>query len=95
MTSSPPDGEKPERVPGWRQPWDTWRITMFGGSLVLLALAIFRSREGGLPEWFLIVGQFIGYGLLAYGFYLAMKTKKKIKEENQPKKERATPRDPG
>ena len=91
--SSLPDDEKPQRVPGWRQPWDTWRITMFGGSLVLLALALFRGRDSSLPDWFLVAGQFVGYGMLAFGFYLAMKTKKKIKEQNE--KERATPRDRG
>ena len=98
MTSSPPE-ETPKKVPGWRQPWDTWRILMFAGSLVLLGLAFtnFGARDR-LPEWVVVALYAIGYGLLAYGFMLAMRTKKGIttrrsKEEKKAKK--VSPRDPG
>ena len=92
--SSPPDDK---RVPGWRQPWDTWRIVMFAGSLVLLGMAL--SRVGGeerLPDWASVAGQVVGYGLLAYGFFLAMKTRREIKEKRlEAEKKGAIPRDRG
>lgn len=72
---------------------------MFAGSLVLLGLAF--TNVGGrdrLPEWLIVAFYAIGYGLLAYGFMLAMRTKKEIrtkrlKEEKKAKK--VSPRDPG
>ena len=80
MTSSPPDEEGPKKVPGWRQPWDTWRLLMMAGSLVLLGLAFSRvGDQDRLPEWLVVVFYAVGYGLLAYGFLLAMRTKKEIR----------------
>jgi hypothetical protein len=101
MTSSPADEEieeSPKKVPGWRQPWDTWRIVMMAGSLVLLGLAF--SRMGGrtrLPEWGMAAVYAVGYGLLAYGFFLAMRTRKdlKAKREAEEKEKKVSPRDPG
>ena len=103
MTSSPADEEiqeGPKKVPGWRQPWDTWRILMMAGSLVLLGLAF--SQTGGrarLPEWGMVAFYAIGYGLLAYGFVLAMRTRKDLRAkreaEEKKKKRRVSPRDPG
>lgn len=78
--SSPADDKK---VPGWRQPWDTWRILMFTGAIVLLLLAF--SRAGGeerLPDWLSVALQFVGYVLLAVGFFLAMKLRREIREKN-------------
>ena len=100
MTSSPADEEieeKPKKVPGWRQPWDTWRIMMMAGSIVLLGLAF--SQVGGrtrLPEWGMAAVYAIGYGLLAYGFFLAMRTRKglKAKREAKAKEKKVSPRDP-
>jgi hypothetical protein len=100
MTSSPADEEteeRPKKVPGWRQPWDTWRIMMMAGSLVLLGLAF--SQTGGrtrLPEWGMAAVYAVGYGLLAYGFFLAMRTRKDLraKREAKEKEKKVSPRDP-
>lgn len=98
MTSSlPEETPKKEKVPGWRQPWDAWRIMMFTGSLVMLAVAF--SRAGGetrLPGW-LSTGLFVlGYGLLGIGFFLAMRMRRDIKEKRAAtEKKNASRRDPG
>ena len=79
--SSPANDKK---VPGWRQPWDTWRIMMFAGAIVLLLLAF--TRAGGrerLPDWLFISLQFGGYALLAIGFFLAMRLRREIKERRE------------
>jgi len=97
--SSPPDQTEAKKTPGWRQPWDPWRILMFTGSMVLLALAF--SRVGGetrLPGWLTVAIYAIGYGLLAYGFFLAMRTRKAIREKREAEereKKKVSPRDPG
>ena len=98
MTSSPADEPKPKKVPGWRQPWDPWRLMMMAGSLVLLGLAF--SQTGGrarLPEFATVAIYAIGYGLLGYGFFLAMRTRKDLraKREQEEKKKRVSPRDRG
>ena len=96
--SSPAEEQKPKKVPGWRQPWDPWRIMMMSGSLVLLGLAF--SQTGGrarLPEVATVAIYAIGYGLLGYGFFLAMRTRKDLraKREQEEKKKRVSPRDRG
>lgn len=101
MTSSPAEPEAPpegpKKVPGWRQPWERWRILMLCGSLVLLGLAF--SQFGGrdrLPEWATVAIYAVGYGLLGYGFFLAMQTRKKrIQERVEGEKKKVSPRDPG
>jgi hypothetical protein len=101
MTSSLPDDEgvspKPEKVPGWRQPWDAWRILMLAGSLVLLGLAF--SQTGGrtrLPEWATVAVYAVGYGMLGFGFFLAMKTRREAREKQRAsEKKGVSPRDRG
>ncbi len=100
MTFSPADDEKPEKLPGWRQPWEAWRILMMAGSLVLLTLAF--SQTGGrarLPEWATVALYAAGYGLLGYGFFLAMRTRKERREkrmqEEKKKRKKVSPRDRG
>ena len=95
MSSQPEEPEsveRPDKVPGWRQPWETWRIVMLTGSLILLGLAF--SRTGGeerLPGWLSTAIFVIGYGVLAYGFFLAMKRRKELRGESREKK--VSPRD--
>ena len=93
--SSPPDEQKPPKVPGWRQPWDTWRLLMIAGSLVLLGLALSRTGGNRLPVWLEIAIQMIGFGLLAYGFYAAMRTRKEIAAKRLEEKKKVSPRDRG
>ena len=99
--SSPADDERPpeKKVPGWRQPWDTWRIVMLTGSLILLALAFTRTGgEERLPGWLSTAIFAIGYGVLAYGFFLAMRTRKDLRakrEAEEKKKKKVSPRDRG
>ena len=92
--SSPP---KAKKVPGWRQPWDTWRITMLGGSIILLLITIAQGlRE--MPRWFELLAYFVGYGMLIVGFGLAMKMRKELREKGTAKTdvaEEVSPRDPG
>lgn len=98
--SSPADEEKPAKVPGWKQPWDTWRILMMVGSLLLLAIAFGQIGDvKWLPEWGRIVGFAVGYGLLGYGFYLAMQMRKERMqqrlEEEKKRKKKVSLRDQG
>lgn len=72
---------------------------MFTGSMILLGLAF--SRVGGenrLPGWLTVVIYAIGYGLLAYGFFLSMRTRRALREkreaEDKEKKKKLSPRDP-
>ena len=97
--SSPPESTE-KRTPGWRQPWDPWRVLMFTGAMILLGLAV--SRVGGqdrLPGWLTVAIYAVGYGLLAYGFFLAMRTRKALREkreaEEKAKKRKVSPRDRG
>ena len=98
MTSSPPEEEEQQKVPGWRQPWDPWRILMFTGSMILLVLVLTRGGEQDrFPAWFDIGVQAIGYALVAIGFFLAMRTRRELREkhESEEKKKKVSPRDPG
>ena len=96
--SSRPDplekSEPPAKVPGWRQPWHTWRVLMFSGSLLLLGLALARAfMQGELPAWFEIVIQVAGYVLVAVGFFLAMRMRRESRDQLQ--KKGASPRGRG
>ncbi len=82
--SSPADDPPRKNVPGWRQPWDPWRVLMLTGSLVLLIAAFTRSGgESRLPEWLFTGMQFLGYALLAIGFFLAMRTRRELRERRE------------
>ena len=96
MSSPADDQGSPKKVPGWRQPWERWRVLMLAGSLVLLGLAF--SRVGGedrLPEWLTAVIYAVGYGILAYGFFLAMRARKGARAEQEKEAKKVSPRDPG
>ena len=82
-----PKNPPPPKVPGWRQPWDPWRITMFAGALVLLAASLANGfTRGDLPDWLRISTQVIGWALLAVGFTLAMRKRRDLREEQKEKK---------
>ena len=89
MSSLPEETPKKEKVPGWRQPWDPWRVMMLTGSLVMLAVAFSRiGGENRLPGW-LATGLFVlGYALLGIGFFLAMRLRREnIVKRNAAKKD--------
>ena len=78
-------------MPGWRQPWDPWRLLMLTGSLVMLAVAF--SRFGGeprLPGWLGTGLFFLGYALLGIGFFLAMRLRKENTQKNALRRKRAS-----
>jgi len=96
--SSQPEKSEAKKTPGWRQPWDPWRIVMFTGAVILLAAAF--SRVGDVdrfPRGLTIAIYAVGYGFLAYGFLLAMRTRKAIrqKREADEKEKKVSPPDPG
>ena len=96
MTSSPRSDTEPDKVPGWRQPWHTWRVLMMVGSLVLLALAFTRAGgESRLPDWLELAVQFLGFGLIAVGFALAMRMRRQVREAGKEPAEKVSPRDRG
>jgi hypothetical protein len=70
---------------------------MIAGSLVLLGLAFSRTGGNRLPLWLEIGIQMVGFGLLAFGFYLAMRTRKELaaKRLEEQKKRKVSPRDRG
>lgn len=74
--------EPVKKVPGWRQPWDTWRIVMMGGAVILLGTALARGLAD-LPDGFLIATQWIGYIVLAVGFGMAMRLRKELQEKRR------------
>ena len=81
MTSSPADRKK---VPGWRQPWDPWRILMTSGSIVLLIVAFTQvGGEKRLPEWLAFGLQMLGFVLLGIGFFLAMRQRREASEKRR------------
>jgi hypothetical protein len=80
--SSPPEPTEPKKVPGWRQPWDPWRLTMMGGAVLLLAAALSRSFLD-LPSAVVIASQWTGYIVLAIGFAMAMRARKEIQEKRK------------
>jgi hypothetical protein len=79
--SSQPEPKK-EKVPGWRQPWDTWRLTMMAGALLLLGAALSRAYLD-LPTAVVITFQWVGYIVLAIGFMMAMRTRKELQEKRK------------
>lgn len=71
---------------------------MFVGSLVLLGLALSRvGDQNRLPQVLMVALYAVGFGMLAYGFALAMRTKKDIiaKRAAEEKKKKVSPRDRG
>ncbi|MGH2807259.1 MAG: hypothetical protein ACRDKT_08285 [Actinomycetota bacterium] len=71
-----------KKVPGWRQPWDTWRLTMMGGAVVLLGAALARGLLD-LPRAVEIALQAIGYVALAVGFGMAMRVRKELQDKRK------------
>lgn len=70
--SSPP----PER-PKWYSYWPKWRRLMMAGAVILLLGALVPATMGNdAPTWLPNATLIIGYGFLAYGFFLAMRARK-------------------
>jgi hypothetical protein len=48
---------------------------MLAGALLLLAVSVFNGPlDGGLPGWLTFALNYCGYGFLAVGFVLAMRS---------------------
>lgn len=79
MSSQPrePVGEPAASKPKWYSYWPKWRRIMMGGALTLLAGALVPAIVGqeNAPAGVSNVTFIIGYGLLAYGFFLAMRAR--------------------
>ena len=65
-----------------KYPWDTWRIVMLAGALIQLGVSIVRMNDAEAGGWLTIVS-WIGYGLLAAGFVLAMRKRSELKEQRR------------
>ncbi|MGI8774957.1 MAG: hypothetical protein ACR2KQ_08095 [Actinomycetota bacterium] len=66
-----------------KYPWDTWRIVMLAGALIQLGVSVLRMRGTGAGETWLSVASWLGYGLLAAGFVLAMRKRSELKEQRR------------
>lgn len=66
-----------------KYPWDTWRVVMLTGALMQLAIAIVRMNDDGAGASWLTAASWIGYGLLAAGFMLAMRKRSELKEQRR------------
>ena len=79
MSSQPRDpvGEPAPAKPKWYSYWPKWRRLMMGGAVTLLAGSLVPAIVGeeDAPAWVSNVTFVIGYGLLAYGFFLAMRAR--------------------
>ena len=71
MSSQPPK-------PKWYSYWPKWRRILISGALILLAgsLAMAVLGEENTPGWLPNSMSIVGYGFLAYGFFLAMRARK-------------------
>lgn len=49
---------------------------MLAGALVLLGAALSTALDRDLARWVYVVGYFVGYVLLAFGFVLAMRARR-------------------
>lgn len=71
MSSPPP--EKPK----WYSYWPMWRRIMMSGAVILLIGALVPALMGAnARSWVPNATLVVGYGFLAYGFFLAMKARK-------------------
>lgn len=79
MSSQPRDpvGEPAPAKPKWYSYWPVWRRMMMAGALTLLAGALVPAimGEDKAPTWVSNSTLIIGYGLLAYGFFKAMRAR--------------------
>ena len=79
MSSQPrePVGEPAPSRPKWYSYWPKWRRIMMSGAVILLVGALVPAIMGpaNAPTWLPNAAFIIGYGLLAYGFFLAMRAR--------------------
>lgn len=66
-----------------KYPWDAWRIVMLTGALIQLGVSVLRMRGAGAGETWYSVASWLGYGLLAAGFVLAMRKRSELKEQRR------------
>lgn len=75
--SSQPSNERPARK---RVPFEQWRKVMLLGALVLLANALADAlMDGTPPRWISLLLAFVGYGFLAVGFGIRMRSIKEAR----------------
>ena len=82
MSSQPPDPDtsEPRPVP---TKWPRWRITMLAGAILLLAVTIADAAIDAFPSGLYGAAFFIGYMLLAYGFFLAMNARREASQKKR------------
>jgi hypothetical protein len=80
----PPESSQPPR-PRWYNYWPKWRRIMLSGAVILLIGALVPAivGEDDAPTWLGNATLIIGYGFLAWGFFLAMKTRSSNKEQEK------------
>lgn len=77
MASSPPvkppaPDETPDPPP---TKWPKWRVTMLVGAVILLGAAILGTMDD-VPRGLVVGIYFVGYVLLAYGFFSALSARR-------------------
>lgn len=75
-SSQPPDAEEPPSPEPirWYNYWPKWRRVMMSGAVILLVGSLVNAvtDESWITDWVPNATFVVGYGLLAWGFWLAM-----------------------
>ena len=75
--SSQPSNPPPSRK---RVPFEQWRKVMLAGAFVLLGNALAAAMlDTPPPAWLTMILNFVGYGLLAVGFGIRMRSIKEAR----------------
>lgn len=88
-SQTPLPESSPPPKPRWYNYWPKWRRVLMAGALILLAGSLVNAvtTESWITDWVPNATFVIGYGLLAWGFFLAMRARTEVKsramEEDQ------------
>lgn len=72
----PPGASGPPETPPPASKWPRWRVLMLIGAVILLGVAILEAAADDVPRWLRLGIYFVGYVLLAYGFFSALSARR-------------------